>query len=256
MKTAVSRVYTLFHACLPENEQVQKRLYLNEILESQEYIKLKEYEPFYPYFDTFFSKEKLLEYGAPQLSEQRKTIPNVIPAIETLFRAICFGNAMELTEKDIPDFSSAASLKRFSAKLRIEQEHKNITNITKNHFMDLFSEKTVTNPTEALKAITVEDMKNLGEAMKRNLGQCTYCIKETDILAIQNEYDEKISAIKEKLVGIKRTKRALQLKKLAAVGLVILLLTLINSFELLSPGADTVATLLSAGLTVLYFLIG
>lgn len=72
---------------------------------------------------------------------------------------------------------------------------------------------------------------------------------------MQEEYTTEISNIKDKTLEIKQAKRSLLLKKLTFIGLVVILLTIINSFELLSSGGSAALTLVSTILIIVYFII-
>jgi len=256
MKTAVGRLYMLFNACLPENEKIKKRLSLSKITESTEYNELKNYEPFKDEFNKNFSKDKLDNYDIAKLEEIIEVIPKIIPLIENINNAIIYGNAAELSEKDIPDYCSVKSVNALSKKINIEQSEPNITNIDKNNFMRIFSSDTIKDPAEALKSISADDINNPSEAVKRILNQSFYCIKEKDVNDIKEKYAEQISSIKDKLNTIKQEKWKLRYKKWLFIGVAIILLTLINTFELLSPDWSAMLTLLSTILMILYFFIG
>lgn len=256
MKTSVGRLYMLFDACLPKNEQVKKRLNTCRIIESNEYNELKTYKPFAKQFNMFFSAEKLAEYDVSKLEEIVKVIPKIIPLIEKINNSITYGNALELTENDIPDFTSVESVDTLMKKLKIDKATPNVTNITQDNFMAIFSKNTIKNPTEALKSISAEDIKNPVEAVKRNLASSIYCIKAADITAIQDVYAEKVSEIKEKLDNIKREKWKLRYKKWLFIGVASLVLTTINSFELMSIDNATALTSFSSLLLIIYFFIG
>ena len=256
MKTSVGRLYMLFDACLPENEQVKKRFNICKILESNEYNELKTYKPFSKQFKLFFSAEKLAEYDFSKLDEIVRVIPNIIPLIEKINNSITYGNALELTENDIPDFTSVESVNTLMNKLKIDKATPNVTNITQDNFMAIFSKNTIKNPSEALKSISAEDIKNPVEAVKRNLSSSIYCIKAADITAIQDVYAEKVSEIKEKLDNIKREKWKLRYKKWLFIGAASLILTTINSFELMSIDNASALTSFSSILLIIYFFIG
>lgn len=256
MKTPVGRLYMLFDACLPQNEKVKKRLNICKITESEEYTELKAYLPFFSQFEKYFSEDKLSEYSVEKLDEIARVIPKVIPSIENIADSIAYGNAVELTEKDIPDFSSEKSIDTLSDKLITNQVDSNITNITRDNFMNIFSDKTIKNPTEVLKTISVNNINNPVEAIRRNLAQTTYCIRERDITAICDEYKEQVSAVKDKLANIEKDKWKMRYKKWLCIGIAIIILTIISSFELMSSGTAAGLDLLSAMLLIIYFFIG
>lgn len=256
MKTSVGRLYMLFDACLPQNEKVKKRLNICKITESSEYNELKSYSPFAQQFEQLFSKDKLAQYSVDKLSEIVMVIPKIIPLIENIGNAITYGNALELTEKDIPDFTSVKSVDGLMGKLKIDNSTPNVTNITKDSFMSIFSDKTIKDPTQALKTISARDVENPAEAVKRNLNNSTYCIKAKDIEAIQAKYANKISEIKGKLDSIKNEKWKLRRKKWLYIGVAIVILTAINTFELLSMTNLAGLNSLSTILLMLYFFIG
>lgn len=256
MKTSVGRLYMLFDACLPKNEKIKKRLNICRITESSEYNELKAYSPFVKQFEEHFSAEKLANYDVDKLDEIVKVIPKIIPMIEQLNNAITYGNALELTEKDIPDFTSVKSIDNIAKKLKIDKSTPNVTNISSNNFMDIFSDKTIKEPTEALKSISPADIENPIEAVRRNLTSSTYCIKVADIEAIQNEFAEKVSEAKAKLDGIKKDKWKLRYKKWLCIGVAIIILTVINSFEIVSQSNSIGLISLSTLLLILYFFIG
>jgi len=256
MKTSVGRLYMLFDACLSKNEKVKKRLNICKITESNEYNELKSYSPFAIQFKELFSQDKLAEYDAAKLDEIVKAVPKIIPLIEQINNAITYGNAIELTEKDIPDFTSTKSIDVLMGKLKIDKATPNVTNITKENFMAIFSAKTIKDPTDALKSISANDVKNPVEAVKRNLASSIYCIKQSDITSIQDTYAEKMSELKAKLDNVKNEKWKLRYKKWFFIGLAIILLTTINSFELMSADNAIALTSLSTILLIVYFFIG
>lgn len=118
MKTSVGRLYTLFNACLPNNDKINKRLTICKLLESKEYLELKEYAPIKTIFNNFYSKEKLCEYDQNKLDEIKKAIVLIIPTVEKVNNAINYGNGWDLTENDIPDFTSYSSLSKLSEKIK------------------------------------------------------------------------------------------------------------------------------------------
>ena len=256
MKTSVGRLYMLFDACLPKNEKVKKRLNTCKITESSEYNELKMYSPFSKQFEQYFSQDKLAGYDATKLDEIVKVMPKIIPLIEQINNAIIYGNALELTEKDIPDFTSVKSIDTLMGKLKIDKSTPNVTNITKDNFMAMFSDKTIKDPKDALKSISASDVKNPVDAVRRNLSSSTYCIKAKDITAIQYIYAKMMSEVKAKLDAVKRDKWKLRYKKWLYIGIAIILLTTISSFELMSPDNSIALTSLSTLLLLLYFIIG
>ena len=256
MKTSVGRLYMLFDACLPKNEKVKKRLNICKITEASEYNELKTYTPFAKQFEQYFLQDKLSSYDAIKLDEIVKVIPKIIPLVEQINNAITYCNALELTEKDIPDFTSVKSIDTLMGKLKIDKATPNVTNITKENFMAIFSDKTIKDPTNALKSISANDIKNPVEAVRRNLSSYTYCIKSADITAIQDTYAEKVSEIKAKLVSVKNEKWKLRYKKWLYIGIAIIILTIISSFELMSADNSIALTSLSTLLFILYFFIG
>ena len=256
MKTSTGRLYMLFNACLPNNEKVKKRLIICKITESSEYNKLKNYPPFAGRFEQLFSQDKLAEYNSEKLDEIVKVLPKIIPLVERINNAITYGNALELTEKDIPDFTSVKSVDNLMEKLKIDSSTPNVTNITTNNFMAIFSDKTIKDPTEALKSISAGDIENPTEVVKKTLNNAIYCIKEKDIKAIQDTYAQRISEIKTKLDSIKNEKWKLRRKKWLYIGIAVIILTVINTLDLLSTNNSAILNLVSGILLILYFFIG
>ena len=256
MKTSVGRLYLLFNSCLPQNDKVKKRLNICRIIESGEYNELKNYSPFSQYFEQLFSKDKLAEYDSAKLDEICKVIPKIIPLVEHISNATMYGDALELTEKDIPDFTSVKSVDALMGKLKIDNSIPNVTNISKENFMSIFSDKTIKDPAAALKFVTAKDIENPYEVIKRNLNNVNYCIKSKDIKAIQDTYASKISETKAKLDSIKKEKWKMRRKKWLFIGIAIVILTVINSFEVISMSSLIGLNSLSALLLILYFFIG
>lgn len=256
MKTSVGRLYMLFNACLPENEKVKKRLNISKIAESNEYNELKNYTPFKSEFEKSFSLDQLSKYDCKKIEEIIKAIPKIIPLIENIVNSINYGDVSSLSEEDIPDFTSQKSIDELAGKLKVDQANPNITNITKDNFMAVFSNKTIKDPTDALKSISAYDIKKPVEAVKKNLSKNTYCIKAKDVAAIQDEYAARVAEVNNKLDGVKKDRWKLRYKKWLYIGIAIILLTIINTFELLSPDNGAILTVLSALLLIAYFFIG
>ena len=256
MKTAVGRLYMLFDACLPQNANIKKRLNICKITESNEYNELKSYAPFAGQFTHLFSMDKLNGYRPEKLEEIAAVIPKIIPLIDQLNNAIAYGNASELTEEDIPDFTSVKSVEALMGKLKVESAKQNLTNITPDNFMAVFSNKTVKDPTEVLKSVSAADINNPYDVIKDALKNTIYCIKAEDIKKIQEEYANKIAEIKAKLKGIKQEKWKLRRKKWLSIGISILILTAVNAFEVLSGESALILNIFGGLLLILYFFIG
>ncbi|SCN23503.1 hypothetical protein N3C_1334 [Clostridium sp. N3C] len=143
-----------------------------------------------------------------------------------------------------------------AAKLKIDQPDPNMTNITKYNFMDIFSDKTIKDPRDVMKSISMDEIENPVEFISRNLSQTNYCIRAKDMNDICNKYVQQVSELKSNIESIKKEKWKLRYKKWLYIGLTLILLIVISKYELLSYDVSMLLFGLSFILLVLYFFIG
>lgn len=256
MRTSVGRLYTLFDACLPNNESVKRRLAITNIIESKSYNELKRYSPFSKLFDNYFSNDKLSTYSLKELADIEKAIPKIIPLIEKLNRSIIYGNAYKLTEKDIPNFCSPSSIDKLSAKLKTTQTEPNITNISSNNFIEIFSSKTEKDLSKITRGLTEDDSQNIAEAITKKFSSTIYCFSNKEVNNLQKTINEKLTSTKEKLESLNEQKWKIRIIKMVIICMVILLLVAVNSFELLSAGGLSALTIVICLIAIVFAVLG
>ena len=256
LKSATGKLYLLFSACLPNNEEVKKRLLLEQITESKEYRELEAYNPMNNAFNELYSKDKLSGFSVNELSEIKKAIPKIIPVTTKLINSIKYGDAWKLSAKDLPNFYSPKSLDNLSAKLSAVDGAENITNITDNNFMAIFSDKTVTSLEPINSVLTVSDLKNMKKAIKTKLSNKSYCINTAEIANIKDQFDEAIGELNKFESSIKYQKYRLINRKIAVTAVILLIMVGMATLDLmhgLSLGFFEIIAIIS---TVIYWIKG
>ena len=257
LKTSTGRLYMLFHACLPQNEKVEKRLLVSKIIESQDYNELATYRPIKEVFDNYYSKDDLMGYDEKTLKEVESAVPLIVPTIQKLIKAIKYGNGWSLTAEDKPDFMSSESIKKLSDKLIENTGDENITNIKDEECLRIFDDSTKKGIGDLLSQIRINDLQNLEGILKTTAGDSIYCFDANAISGMKGDFEEKIKKIKQESFELKHRRSWFRLKKIgiAAAGfLVFSFLTL--TLNLISGTALAFAIIALLVLIILYIILG
>ncbi len=225
LKSATGKLYMLLSACLPDNDNIEKRLLLEQITESKEYRELKSYSPMKNVFLKFYSKQKLAALSTDELREVGyKTIPNVIFVVTNIINSIKYGDAWKLSLKDIPDFYSAESLNALDVKIKSVSGSGNITNIKDENFMAVFSEKTIKSLDSIKADLTVSDIENMSAAIPKHLKGKSYCISKNEIEEIKDSFDSANIELEKYNQSLRYGSFVLLCRKLLLTSICILLL--------------------------------
>lgn len=252
LKSATGKLYTLFSACLPDNENVNKRLFLEQLVESTEYRELKNYEPMKNLFEPLFSKSVLSKLSMRELKKIEKAIPEIIPTVSKLINSIHYGDAWKLKNGDIPDFYSYDSLIGLKNKINVT-DAANITNIADDNFFAIFSDKTVRSIEKLQGCLTVSDLKNINDAMKVQLKDKIYCIDEHDSDKIKDQFNAAMEELDKYERSLKYQARKHTEIKLMITAVIILILEGMSVSGLLHGMSIYILLIVAVIATVIYW---
>lgn len=257
LKTSTGRLYMLFHACLPQNEKVEKRLLVSKITESQDYNELASYEPAKTVYEEHYSRDKLVGYDENTLKEAEKAIPLIVPAIQKLINAIRYGNGWSLTPEDKPDFMSSESINGLTEKLIENQGDENVTNISDTDCLKIFDAKTIKKVGDMISNLRLNDLPNLKEILKSNAGGSMYCFDASAVNGIKEEFETQINDINRESFELKHRMSWFRLMKLGVAAIALLLFLFVAlTLDLISGTALAGALILIFVLIVLYIILG
>lgn len=256
LKTSTGKLYMLFSACFPKNEDVKKILLIEKIMATEKYRSLCIYEPMVDYVRNNLSKECLKNMSYDGLNELEKTIPIIQETVELLIKSISYSNAWELTTDDNPDFTNYKSVLNLKNKLKDEVAGNNITNLGNNNYMDIFSEDLISNVDEIMDRFSIEQMQNAKDEIKKVLDDKPYCIPYKEIEERQREIELAVAEIEQLDINTKVIKRRIVGRKLWAAALSIIIFFCVLATGGLYSIGFVVFTLGLLIIDVLYLIMG
>lgn len=255
LTTNKQKLFTLFSACLPDNESVQRELLIESITEMPEYAAVKAL-PCWKYLSKVYSVESLKKQDISLLKRLPSAIKLVPSTLQLLEASIQHGDAWKLSSKDMPDWTSANSLNALNKKLHYSEDKTNITNITNSNILAIFLDNVVRDPAPLLKNWTVSNCMNIELSIQNALEGKLYCIPK-DAFEHQNELIAKSDSLITEIRNSKKQSRHLILTKKACTFASGLLLSLVApaAFNMPSEGAG-LFYLLSLIISIAYLVKG
>jgi|GEM_PF-3856188 hypothetical protein len=177
--TNKQKLFTLFSACLPADETVQRELLIESIISMPEYSSTMA-TPSWKYLSKVYSIDALKKYNMATLKRipsAIKAVPNTLLYLESCIQS---GDAWRLTASDMPDWTSAISITKFREKLHYSQDEPNVTNLTQEKILLVFLDSVVRSPLEVLNNWTVQDCQNIELGVQKALNGKLYCIPRAE----------------------------------------------------------------------------
>lgn len=221
LKSSTGKVYMLFNACIPDNENIQKKLWLQEILESKYYRELSLYKNAKVLMndaDGIYSKKNLASLDSAALNNIKNAIPYAESAIDAINKIKRFAdiNSIDLSVK--PDFTSKDSLLRIINQAKKVTEYENFTNIPDDDIYGIFDPQMVTGLDETYNQLTVEDLNRLTEIIPVKLKGKKYCVSSKQVVSMQNEFNGQIAEIENEKALFKKAKKKKRITKAYVTG--------------------------------------
>lgn len=255
LTTNKQKLFTLFSACLPDNESVQRELLIEAIAEMPEYA-LVMARPCWKYLSKVYSTESLKKQDISTLKRLPSAIKLVPDTLELLEASVQHGDAWKLSAKDMPDWTSANSINALSKKLHYSEDKTNITNITRANILTIFLDNVVRDPAPLLKNWTVSNCMNIELSVQKALEGKLYCIPK-DAFEHQNELIAKSDSLIAEIQNSKKQSKHLVLTKKVCTVVSGLLLSLLapDAFNMPGEGAG-LFYILSSVISIVYLIKG
>lgn len=140
----------------------------HEILNSKDYLKLKEDPLVTKVFKRYFEEDVLNKYSISELEKVQNCIPYVQPVAMKLIEFLKYGNIKKIDFYDAPNFMDEESMKRILTKYNVRnKKHENVSNLADDDFLKLFDKKLIR---------SYKEYESCGHKEKVN-----YCISLRDI---------------------------------------------------------------------------
>lgn len=256
LKTATGKLYTLFSACFPENVDVKKNLLIEKIVGNEKYRALCVYEPMSDYIRKNWSKEQLKTMTYDGLCELEKVVPIIQDTVDLLIKSISYSNAWELTYDDKPDFTSYESVSNLKNKLENEVVGRNITNITQANYMDIFSERLISNVDEIMDCFTIEQMQNAENEIVRTISDRPYCIPYKAVEDRQREIELAVADIEQLDINSKIIRRKIWGRKMWVVAFSLIVFCCVFATGAIYSAGFSVFALGLIILDIVYLVVG
>lgn len=256
LKSSTGKAYTLFHACLPENKNVEKQLILQEIIESKEYRQLKLYPVATGIFNKYFAPDILKHLNLDELKKVQVTIPKTKAVLELMIKYKSFGDPSKISSADKPDFTSVDSLNRFINKAESELKTSpvtNITNISDTNILSIFDDDIEKDVESIIGNTSVQELSTVETDFDKYFSGKKYWINSELLSEKRVELLNQLNTIKfEKTKLMKGNKKYLKYKLIVSW---IYLTSVICSFNLPLSDIESMSFLGISGLGWILFLI-
>lgn len=256
LKTSTGKLYMLFSACFPQDEDVKKIFLAEKISESEEYRSLCIYPLMSEYVRKNLNKEQLKRLTYDKLCELEKSISIIQETIELLLKAIQYSNGWELTPEDRPDFTNYSSVLKLKNKLCRDIAGKNITNIGPTNYNDIFSDDLISNVDDLMDSFSIEQMKNVEEEIKTSLADKKYCIPHASVEKRKREIELAAAEIDQLNINSKIFGRKLLTIKLWVVALAVIVFLCVGVSGLMYSLGLVIYTLGLIALTIVFLIKG
>ncbi len=209
LKSSTGAIYMLFNACLPDDKKVKKRLFLEEIIESNEYKKLSKDKRAVSLMKTVYSFSSLQKQDEKTLGCIKEALPYAEKAIDAICLIKRHGDAETIDMNDVPDFTSKQSLQRVISNSNRLSVVETLTNIKDTDLFGIYKADTIRNLDDLYKTITIKELEQLEDKIDKTFKGQRYWVNPQKIRALQKKYNEQKEMLEEerkKLVN-EKTKR-------------------------------------------------
>ncbi len=253
--SATGKAFSLFNACLPENEDIEKQLLLQEILSMGEYNALKYNNNAKHLMESTYSFSTLSTKNAEELKAIKEAIPIAAKTLEKIRLYKKYGDLSKLTLKIKPNFTSKKSLETFIGFAENLSEYENYTNIPDNDYSAIFDVNTITSLEEMPLPVDTKDLSNIKANLISSAGSKKYCISSKIFADIEMERNKQIARINEVKLELKKSnKRRILIKLIVSISYLTVTLSVIGNLN--HPEACLIYFVISAIAWVLYLIKG
>ena len=210
MNQKMTKLLSILSDCIPDDAELARESRIARIVQSKAYRDLQARDSARKVSDAYLSQQKLESYSPDELLKLEAALPSLEDFLQNLIYSLKNGICPELKSTDRPNFFDKDALDDMSDRLD-EGSGKNYTNIAPADCMDIFDDGTVKSLAEQFNELPAT-CKDYNKALNALYGNKKYCIAESEIKALEADYDEKVSNILEKAQAGKQ--RAFQHKLL------------------------------------------
>ena len=184
---------TLVSACLPDHKQLKHYSLLEDIEVMGVYQDLAHQPVFREVYERYFHMERLDKMETDQLEEMKRILPKVTVCLRGIVTSLQKGAGPTLTEEDMPDFYNENKIDKLLEKLA-SGNGDNYTNITPDHFMDIFSKDTLKSGRELFGRFQVDE-DDFGKAIQSVMNSQPYCISRDEMAHLESEYQNAVNEV-------------------------------------------------------------
>ena len=143
MKPFTNKLLSLLTVCAEDRDESKKLQYLAGIAGSDEYQELANDAVFRSEFESKWTIQQLQKLEPGELRKKKEEVCSIAKMLSLLRKAICFGNAADLSETDIPLFENPESVSNLIGKISICKKKRNYSNISDKHVLRIFDPETI-----------------------------------------------------------------------------------------------------------------
>ena len=179
MKKEIEKLIFLLRLCSDDETEAIKLQFLVNIISSDDYLAFSKSAALKNPFEELYELSKLEVLSNSELKKRRALLHNIVYFNNQLVKSIHFGNGPELTDNDLPDYTSLKSITQLCNKIHISNDVTNYTNISEENALAVFSDTTIKSAQKCFDMLPISVAKAdvIDEAMIiQNMGTTLFCI--------------------------------------------------------------------------------
>lgn len=181
----------LLRLCSDNVDEAIKLQYLANIFQSSDYQELCKSATLKNTFEELYEFSKLEALNNSELKGREVLLHNLLSFNKQVVRCISYGNGPELSDDDIPDFTSSKSILAFLKKIHLTQDKLNYTNITETNALEIFSDKTIKSAQECFDMLPISLTKSI-KIQEPKIAHClnntSFCINIAEFESIHKNF--------------------------------------------------------------------
>lgn len=166
--------------CSEDQDETKKLRYLAAIAGSDAYQELANDAVFHSEFESAWTIQQLQKLGPGELRGKKEEIHSIAKMFRLLRKAICFGNASDLSEADVPLLTESQSVSDLISKLSVCEKKRNYSNISNEHVLRIFEPETIKSAKTCFDMLPLSLAKGpviTEDQISDSMGDRFFCIK-------------------------------------------------------------------------------
>lgn len=259
MKNTREKLISLLGLCSDDKTEAIKLQLLTSITQSADYAALSKSSALKKPFEDLYEHSKLEDLSNSELEKRESSLHEIVSLNEQLVQSLHSGNGPELTNEDLPDFTSLKSISKLCKIIHLAPDVTNFTNISEENALAVFSDTTIKSAQQCfdMLPVSITTSEDIDEAMiQENMGSTLFCVNIEEFKACHKSFLESAEKSEDIIAKEKFRKNKHRLLKIAIVLLCFGAIFACSQFGLFSDTFTPVFTLIMFVMAILFLIWG